>query len=85
MATSFTGTVLLDDDDENPHRVNINDLDRADWIAGLVSPEPGGMTPIRGAVVRVRLHSGRRAGESADARFVGETLMWLEGQSVFAP
>jgi hypothetical protein len=85
VATSFTGTVLLDDDEQNPHRVNINDLDRANWVAGLVSPASAVMTPIPGAVVHVRLRSGRRDGESADARFVGEVLVWLEGQSPFAP
>jgi hypothetical protein len=85
VATSFTGTVLLDDDEQNPHRVNIDDLDRANWVGGLVSPASVVMTPTPGAAVHVRLHSGRREGESADARFVGEVLVWLEGQSPFAP
>jgi hypothetical protein len=85
VATSFTGIVLLDDDEQNPYRVNINDLDRAHWVAGLVSPGSAVMTPTPGAVVHVKLHSGRREGESADARFVGEVLVWLEGQSPFAP
>ena len=84
VATSFTGFVVLDDDDENPHRVNVDDLDRATWVAGLVSPGSVSMTPTPGAVVRVRLSSGRREGDSADARFVGEALVWLEGQSPFA-
>jgi hypothetical protein len=85
VATSFTGTVLLDGDEQNPHRVNINDLDRANWVAGLVAPGSAVMTPAVGAVVHVKLGSGRRSGESADARFVGDVLMWLEGQSPFAP
>ena len=84
MATSFTGIVLLDGDELNPHRVNIDDLDRANWVAGLVSPGSAVRTPVAGAVVRVMLNSGRREGESADARFVGEVLVWLEGQSPFA-
>jgi hypothetical protein len=85
VATSFTGFVVLDDDEQSPHRVNIDDLDRANWVAGLVSPGSVVMTPTPGAVVRVRLGSGRREGESADARFVGEVRVWLEGQSPFAP
>jgi hypothetical protein len=84
VATSFTGIVLLDGDQQNPRRVNIDDLDRANWVAGLVSPGSAAMTPTPGAVVHVTLGSGRREGESADARFVGEVLVWLEGQSPFA-
>ena len=84
MADSFTGIVVLDGDEQNPHRVNIDDLNRASWVARLVSPGSVVMIPAPGAVVHVRLDGGRRGGESADARFVGEVLVWLEGQSPFA-
>jgi hypothetical protein len=85
MADSYTGTVVLDDDEQNPYRVNIDDLNRANWVARLVSSGSVVMTPAPGAVLRVRLSGARRGGESADARFVGEVLVWLEGQSPFAP
>jgi hypothetical protein len=42
------------------------------------------MTPAVGAFVHVKLGNGRRSGESADARFVGEVLVWPEGQSPFS-
>ena len=51
MADSFTGIVVLDGDEQNPHRVNIDDLDRANWVAALVSPGSAVMTPVAGAAV----------------------------------
>jgi hypothetical protein len=85
MTTSYNGRVVIDDDENHPWTVNIDDLDQPNWVVIHPARSPGAWIPVDGATVRVTLTGGPRVTQQAVARFRGTPDIWLEGVSVFAP
>ncbi len=63
----YTGRVLLDDDEQNPYRVTIDNPDFSSWSAPLRGlPVP---VPSQSQDFTVRLCDGDRNGQVATGRF----------------
>ena len=85
MPTPYSGHVVFEGDENHRWVVNIDDLDRADWVANHPAPSPGGWLPVDGDTVRVTLADGPRVTEQATAVFRGKVDPWLRGMGPFEP
>ena len=85
MASPYSGNAVIDDDVNHRWWVQIDDLDRRNWLGMLTARPLGGAILLDGHEVRVTLVNGPRAGEASQARFRSKEEFWLVGESAFAP